>query len=601
MTVTVETPIASSVANGVTTVFPHLFTILDADDLVVVGVSGGVTTTYVNGVDYTVSGVGTSSGSVTFGAAPTSGVIVTRYRDTELSRETDYQQAGDLLAAVVNRDFDRLWQALQDIYNGGKGAPTSLRVPSGESVDPFPDAATRASHYAGFDASGNPTLLLPAAGTAAALASELADPSNVAYGDAKIAVKRTVTGAVATTLHAIIEKRDFYAQEDFGATFDGTTDDTAALTACWNAAYAAGGAMHLAVGTARVTALDFVYSASRSVRIVGRGQGASIIKKTGGTTTPVLKLSASSVLDTYGELRDFTVVGLTKSHHGIQVEKLARFNTHMVGINTCDVGWESLGCLIVNHYAPSWTFNNIGFRCRKSSTIYSNLVQFFGGELRQNTTFALDIGDANGVYFFGPDISNNGTTGNTSTGAVKIRATVDDEIGYATIGFYGAHFESNLGSNFVCDAASGLNLVLAECPILASEGGLAMNVGAISSVSLRNIIAGGGSDVVTLAAARSYVQGGVIATLTDTSTLRTHDHVSTSGGDTGFITNGKAQLLGQFGFGGAAAATRPGGWGAVGGTSTRSAWNTATITLEQLAERVAAIKNDLTTLGIIGT
>lgn len=191
MTVAVETPLASSTANGVTTVFPHAFTLLLAGDLVVTGTLSGVTTTYVNGVDYTITGLGTSSGSVVFTVAPANGTVVTRYRDTAILRATDYQTNGDLLAPVLNADFDRQVYILQEVVAGGKGSPTALRVPNGETVPALPDAADRASRVLAFDSSGNPIAIAGVdAGSAAALALDLADSTSAAKGAALSAYNR---------------------------------------------------------------------------------------------------------------------------------------------------------------------------------------------------------------------------------------------------------------------------------------------------------------------------------------------------------------------------------------------------------------------------
>lgn len=235
MAVVEETPIASSLANGVTTLFPHLFTVLDASDLVVQGTVGGVTTTYTLGVDYSVNGVGASSGSVQFFSPPASGVTVTRFRSTALERETDYQTNGDFLAQTVNRDLDRVWFALQDIYNGGNAAPSALRVPNGETVAFLPNAAARAGYFLGFDGAGQPSLLAATNGSAAALSADLSSTSDAAKGDALIGVKRTSTGTVATTLHNWIERQQLDTYADFGIAPDGTTDRTSALTSLFSA------------------------------------------------------------------------------------------------------------------------------------------------------------------------------------------------------------------------------------------------------------------------------------------------------------------------------------------------------------------------------
>lgn len=60
------------------------------------------------------TGVGDANGgSVVFSVAPANGVKVLRYLDSELSRTEDYQQFGDFNADTVDREFDRLWLAMQ--------------------------------------------------------------------------------------------------------------------------------------------------------------------------------------------------------------------------------------------------------------------------------------------------------------------------------------------------------------------------------------------------------------------------------------------------------------------------------------------------------
>ena len=49
--------------------------------------------------------------------------------------------------------------ALQDRLLGGLGLSSTLRVPSGETVDELPAAGSRANKYLGFDSAGLPALL----------------------------------------------------------------------------------------------------------------------------------------------------------------------------------------------------------------------------------------------------------------------------------------------------------------------------------------------------------------------------------------------------------------------------------------------------------
>lgn len=262
MAVTEQFPITSALANGVTTVFPFGWTLLSADDMVVQATVGGVTTTYPSS-DYTISGIGSSSGSVTFLVAPASGVVITMYRDTKLVRETDYQDNGDLLADSINLDFDRPWMAMQDILTGGKAAPSAIRVPNGETVNVLPAAASRAGYFLGFDGSGQPILLAATAGTAAALSADLANSSDALKGDVLIGVKNAAANAVGTTQHEVNQRKvdvfDFMTTAEKADVQAGTlaVDVTTAVQNAINSLPAVGGNIYFPPGKYRVTTITF--------------------------------------------------------------------------------------------------------------------------------------------------------------------------------------------------------------------------------------------------------------------------------------------------------------------------------------------------------
>lgn len=169
------------VGNGVTTVFSYPFTILSSDDLKCkidgAPVSSG----------FTVSGVGSrTGGSVTFSSAPASLASVLLYRQVSLDRETDYQENGDLLASVIDDDFDRAWMAIQDI---GAFNERSLRVPVGEALDDLPSAESRADRILGFNSLGEPIMVTRTEDGGSALALDLASASGasmVGYGTSTV-------------------------------------------------------------------------------------------------------------------------------------------------------------------------------------------------------------------------------------------------------------------------------------------------------------------------------------------------------------------------------------------------------------------------------
>ncbi|HDK7039428.1 TPA: phage tail protein, partial [Klebsiella pneumoniae] len=111
MSVPNQTPYNIYTANGLTTVFAYEFYLISASDIQVT-INGNEVTS-----GYTVSGVGnTGGGEVTFLTAPANGSTVIFERVTPTYRLTDYQDNGDLLADTVNKDFDRIWMAIQRAF-----------------------------------------------------------------------------------------------------------------------------------------------------------------------------------------------------------------------------------------------------------------------------------------------------------------------------------------------------------------------------------------------------------------------------------------------------------------------------------------------------
>ena len=338
------------------------------------------------------------------------------------------------------------------------------------------------------------------------------------------------TGAVVTNVQDKL--RETVSVKDFGAVGDGVADDTAAIQAAIDSVFnTGGGTVYLPAGTYLVSSIVKNWTGPVSVRIVGAGKRATVLRKTGATTTPILDFSADvGILDVYSSIADLRVQGNANTNYGIRLTRWAKFDIERVQIDFCDVGLESVGSLVFSVYDPTIQSNNIGYRCRKSTTgpICCNLVQFFGGVVSANSTFGADIGDAAGVHFVGTDFSFNGTAGNTATGAILLRDTMNDETGYSLFSMRGCWMEVNYGWAFRTEACAGLIVELHDVFTVGNEAGRVAQINSVFASTITGMVAGSPIDTVSVAAGRSFVSSSVVANLTDTSTQYRHINVGTT-------------------------------------------------------------------------
>ena len=160
LTVGDTTPRVQYTASAGQTVFAYGFPIFaDADLKVYVGSTVKTLGSTAATSHYQVSGAGTTSGgNVTFGAGLTNGDIVTIYRDLAVSRATDFQTGGDLLAETLNDELDKSIMMIQQQERDV--ATRTLRF--GQFVTGLPlndintNATDRANKLIGFGSDGQP-------------------------------------------------------------------------------------------------------------------------------------------------------------------------------------------------------------------------------------------------------------------------------------------------------------------------------------------------------------------------------------------------------------------------------------------------------------
>lgn len=264
MSVPAQIPISGPyLANGSTTQFAYKFYLLFATDLQVY--VGGALQQLNNA--YTVTGVGNSQGgNVIFISAPANGLEVLIKRATPYTRQTDYADNGDLLADVVNDDFDRIWLALQEINAnfsssiskavGGNWDAQSLRITNlldatqpqdaatlnqlntvngsaGQSAQAAADSAAAAKSSEN-NASGSQQAAANSASAASVSAGNSADSANLAQKWAANPVGAEVISGKFSALH--------YASKSSDSATAAATSATNALTSATNASNSAGAA-----------------------------------------------------------------------------------------------------------------------------------------------------------------------------------------------------------------------------------------------------------------------------------------------------------------------------------------------------------------------
>ncbi|MDY7581181.1 hypothetical protein [Pseudomonas sp. CCI3.1] len=251
------------IGNGVTKTFTIPFLLLAATDLDV----------FIDGIEvisgFTVTSVGYPTSTLTFAVAPADQADIYLQLDVPFERLNDYQENGDFLSSTVNRDFDRIWQALKQLLRwagrslrlgyfdvDGRGwyrakgngirdlhdpvnpqdAVTkkyadeltldttqytdtqmlrTVRTANGETLSQLPSASSRANKVMGFDAAGQPIGLLPASGSGTELAIDLANSIDPNKGSAMLGRGVVAIATIADLLTATHKSDVIYRVESY--------------------------------------------------------------------------------------------------------------------------------------------------------------------------------------------------------------------------------------------------------------------------------------------------------------------------------------------------------------------------------------------------
>jgi hypothetical protein len=156
------------------------------------------------------------------------------------------------------------------------------------------------------------------------------------------------TGVDTGELVTISTATDVFNAKDYGATGDGTTDDTTALQAAVDAVAAAGGILYIPEGVYIVTARITRLSSAASFIIQGAGREATIIRRGSTFNASVMEWRESHNCS----WRDFSVDGgnatYANGNHGLVIFDCDAPIVERVNVTD----WKNTGILV---YAPAGT------------------------------------------------------------------------------------------------------------------------------------------------------------------------------------------------------------------------------------------------------
>jgi hypothetical protein len=202
MTVSAVTPRVSYAGDGTTVAFAVPFTFQDAADLVAVTTTANVPTTLALGPDYSVTGGGGSSGTLTCVAAPASGTTLQIFRRTAQSQVLNLQRNDAFPAESLETAVDRLTRQVQDLQDQ---LNRCVKFGDGETsaVGTLGSVAARASKLLGFTASGGLDYQSPGSGSGSFLG--LPTTRTLAADDVVLVQTNAGKGGVTTFFTTINE------------------------------------------------------------------------------------------------------------------------------------------------------------------------------------------------------------------------------------------------------------------------------------------------------------------------------------------------------------------------------------------------------------
>ncbi|HHN2094158.1 TPA: glycosyl hydrolase family 28-related protein [Pseudomonas aeruginosa] len=336
--------------NGVTTAFPVPFKFPSNDDLVVTRVYNDVSTVLVLGTDYSVVGAGASAGgAVITSVAPSVGSKLSIERQLEPVQETDLRNQGRYFAETHENVFDYLTMLIQQSFSWISRAlrrpigkeyfdAENRRIANVESPSENNDAANKlwTEQYVASvinTGTGPVNLASNVLYTDPAGTLKTVQDMSGSSGAGMICYNPSVSyfnGTVGSELKSL-KSLKVVVVTDYGATGNGTTDDTAAIQAAITAA-GQNADVVFPSGTYLITS---TLTSLTGQRWLGRGgQRGTTIKK-GANIDMVVVGTLSTILDI-----NLEGVGATYTGKGFVIS--SGFSQNLVRCRAVNMGGEPL-------------------------------------------------------------------------------------------------------------------------------------------------------------------------------------------------------------------------------------------------------------------
>jgi hypothetical protein len=311
-------------------------------------------------------------------------------------------------------------------------------------------------------------------------AANLASTSSTSLGDALVGVKRTATGAVATTLHTWIERTAFNVK-DFGAVGDGSTDDTTAIQAAITAAQtfgatAGGACVYVPASSSYYKITTRLLINANGITLMGDGAGSVIINTSTGNCLEVGD-NAANRSDVHITQINLQATGANSI--AIKGQKATNIRIHQCLI--VNSGATADGIRLTDSFCATITENTLGgvkgYGIHASSS--ANAMYVAGNRLDGNS-----IASTCGIYIDGAGNTVKGNTVETWATCINIKSEKGGE--------YGPNYFETYVTGYLCDSSGAEGVTITGGYYAATGSTVSIKISAGNGYSIR-----GGSFVGT--------------------------------------------------------------------------------------------------------